>query len=57
MASVQKPGALAGLDQEQWDDLELLSAGDLGFELLDLPGADVDPVAWEEAYEGILEEI
>ena len=57
VASAQKSGVVASLNQEQWDDLDLLSAGDLGFELLDLPGADVDPASWHEAYEGIFEEI
>ena len=45
------------LDSHGWDDLNLLSAGDLGFELLDLPAAESDLAAWEEAYEDVLEEI
>ena len=45
------------LATQDWDDLGLLSAGDLGFELLDLPGADLESTLWEEAYEDVLEEI
>ena len=50
-------GVELAMDEGDWEDLELLSAGDLGLELLDLPSMDSDPVAWEEAYESLLEEI
>ena len=49
--------AQVGFENQSLDDLNLLSAGDLGFEGLDLPAADIDLVAWQEAYEDVLEEI
>jgi len=45
------------LYDDDWEALELLSAGDLGLELLDLPDVDVDPLVWEEMSGGLLEEI
>ena len=47
----------ATLHDDDWEALELLSAGDLGLELLDLPDVDVDPLVWEETSGGLLEEI